>query len=89
MYWSRISRFTAVLPVTTIFLAISSAQEVAVLDLTKVVHRGLRRPESKLRGNEHYTGGQQITSCLDSTQNIGALRTSLLSLDRTHYEVEG
>ena len=88
MYWSRISRFTAVLAVTTIFPAISSAQEVASLDLTKVVHRGLRRPESKLRGNGHYSGGQQITSCPDSRQNIGELRTALLSLDRTHYQVE-
>jgi len=85
MYWGRISGFTVVFAVAAILIATSSAQEVAFLDLTKVVHRGLRRPESKLSSNEHYSGAQ-VTSCLDSAQNIGALRTSFLSLDRTNYQ---
>jgi hypothetical protein len=87
MYWSRISRFTVLLALITILIAISSAQEVAFLDLTKVAHRDLRRPESKLKRKEHYSGAQQVTSCLDSPQKVGALRTSLLSLDRTYYQV--
>ncbi len=88
MYWNRISCFAVVLTVATVLGSSSSAQEVAFLDLTKVVSRPLRRPQSKSAATGKYSGSaQQVTSCRDAKQNLGALRTSLLSLDRTYYQV--
>jgi hypothetical protein len=64
------------------------AQEIASLDLTKVAARlDLRRPQatSAVTGGHH--GTQYNRPCFDTTHNAGALRTSLVSLDRTHYQV--
>jgi hypothetical protein len=88
MFWSRITRFTVVFAVAAILTATSPGQEVAFLDLTKMVHRDLRRPKSRVSGNEHYGGVRQVTSCSHSVDNVGALRTSLVSLDRTNYQLE-
>ena len=65
-----------------------SAQEVASLDLTKVESRvGLRRPKTTLQETGGYSGAQSTIPCFDSTHNTGVLQTSLVSLDRTSYQV--
>jgi hypothetical protein len=64
------------------------AQEIASLDLTKVAARlDLRRPQatSAVTGVRHAT--QYNRPCFDITHGAGALRTSLVSLDRTHYQI--
>jgi hypothetical protein len=63
------------------------AQEIAIVDLTKVAARvDLRRPEANSPVTGGYSGAQEIRACVDPTHNAGALRTSLVSLDRTHYQ---
>jgi len=65
------------------------AQERASLDLTKIVARvDLRRPEATSPVTGGYSGTHEITPCFDSKHKIGALHTSLVSLDRTHYQIE-
>jgi len=64
------------------------AQEIAVVDLTKVAARvDLRRPKATSPVTGGYSGAQDIRACSDPTRNAGALRTSLVSLDRTHYQL--
>jgi hypothetical protein len=59
------------------------------LDLTKVAARvDLRRPEATSPVTGGYGSSQETTSCFDSIHKIGALHTSLVSLDRTHYQIE-
>jgi hypothetical protein len=74
--------------VSTSFVSICPAQEVASLDLTKIAVRDdLRRPKATSPVTGGYSGTEQTSRCLDSTQEVGTLRTSLVSLDRTHYQV--
>jgi hypothetical protein len=69
------------------FLSPCPAQEVASLDLTKVeVRLGFRRPQPTSPG-PHGGGAQEMRQCPDKTHNAGGLRATLLSLDRTHYQV--
>jgi hypothetical protein len=83
-----ISYLTLALAVATIPISTCRAQEVASLDLTKVAARDdLRRPKATSPVTGGYGGTEQTSPCLDSTQRAGALRTSLVSLDRTHYQV--
>jgi hypothetical protein len=64
------------------------AQEIALVDLTKVAARvDLRRPKATSPVMGGYSGAQDIRPCFDPTHNAGALRTSLVSLDRTHYQL--
>ena len=65
------------------------AQEVASLDLTAVAARiDLRRPRAKSPMEAGYSGIHSINNfCNDSSPKAGALHTSLVSLDRTQYQV--
>jgi hypothetical protein len=83
-----VSYLSLALAVAIAFVSICRAQEVASLDLTKVAVRdGLRRPKPTSPVTGGYSGTEQASPCLDSTQEAGALRTSLVSLDRTHYQL--
>jgi hypothetical protein len=74
------------LAVAVTFLSSCPAQEVASLDLTKVEARlDLRRPQPTSQSPRHTA--VQTRPCFDKTHNAGQLRTTLLSLDRTHYQV--
>jgi hypothetical protein len=76
------------LAVAATFSSPCPAQEVGALDLTKVAARlDLRRSQatSPVTGGNH--GAQDTRPCFDTTHNAGALRTSLVSLDRTHYQL--
>ena len=65
-----------------------AAQEVGFVDLTKVTaHRGLRRPSPTRGANEARSGVQEVRPCFDSVNSESELRTTLVSLDRTHYQV--
>ena len=64
------------------------AQEVAYLDLTTVeAHDNLRRPRGNSETPKRYSSIGSTNSCPDPTDNTGVLYTSLLSLDRTNYQV--
>jgi hypothetical protein len=76
------------LAVAAAFSSASSAQEVASLDLTKVARRlDLRRPPATSPVTGGYNGAQETRRCFDTTHGAGSLRTTLVSLDRTHYQV--
>ena len=74
---------------TTISISTCSAQEVASLDLTKIEARvDLRRPpESTSQEVGGFSGAQYTSPCFDFTHKKGVLHTSLVSLDRTSYQV--
>src|SRR6267378_3755777 len=77
------------LAVATTLISTCRAQEVASTDLTRVVARlDLRRPEATSALTGRYYGAEQTSGCLDSTHKAGALHTCLVSLHRTHYQVE-
>ena len=77
-----------VLLATAALLSTCPAQEVASVDLTEGKARvDLRRPKATSDTTGGYSGAQSITHCPDSTEKAGTLDTSLLSLDRTHYQV--
>ena len=64
------------------------AQEVASVDLTKVTaRRELRRPPLTQKISGARGGIKRDEGCFDSAKNLGALRTQLISLDRTHYQI--
>jgi hypothetical protein len=65
------------------------AQELASLDLTKIEARvDLRRPKATTSAKGRYSGTEESTPCFDSKQKAGSLHTSLVTLDRTHYQIE-
>lgn len=69
-------------------ISICLAQEVASVDLTKIEARvELRRPRATSPITGGYHGIKRTDPCRDSAHNAGALRASLVSLDRTHYQV--
>ena len=83
-----ISRLTLILSAIAALLAICRAQEIASVDLTKVEGRvSLRRPKATSHMTAARSGAQSITRCPDSNQNSGELDTSLVSLDRTQYQI--
>jgi len=83
-----ISHLTLALAVAVAPLLTCLAQEVAFVDLTKIEARvDLRRPRATSPITGGYNGIQQTVPCRDSAHNAGALRGSLVSLDRTHYQV--
>jgi hypothetical protein len=64
------------------------AQEVAFIDLTKVTaHRELRRPTPSKNTSELRGGVEHTYGCGDSRKNAITLRSALVSLDRTHYQI--
>jgi hypothetical protein len=77
------------LAVTVFLTCMCVAQEVASLDLTTVAARiDLRRPKATSPVKTKYSGIHSTTNlCHDSSPKAGALRTSLVSLDSTHYQV--
>ena len=80
---------TRALAVVAAIISICPAQEIASLDLTKIAARvDLRRPEATSPVTGGYSGTEETRPCFDSTHKAGALHTSLVSLDRTHYQVE-
>ena len=87
MHWTN--RLNLALATVGALLSSCLAQEVAVVDLTAVEARvDLRRPKatsSEMAGR--HGGAQSTTYCGDSAHKTGALETSLVSLDRTYYQV--
>ena len=83
-----VSYLSLALAVAIAFVFTCRAQEVASLDLTRVAVRdSLRRPKATSPVTGGYSGTETTSPCLDSTQEVGALRTSLVSLDRTHHQL--
>lgn len=86
---SPLVNLTLALAIAAASLSTCSAQEVAFLDLTNVTaHVDLRRPKGSSAGAGPYNGQDATYPCFDPTHQMGALRASLVSLDRTHYQVE-
>src|ERR1700680_1715098 len=76
------------LAVAATFSSACSAQEVASVDLTEVAPRlDLRRPPATSPMTGGYNGAQETRSCFDTTHSTGSLHTTLVSLDRTHYQI--
>ncbi len=79
---------TLTLAVATALIATCPAQEIGFLDLTKVAARvDLRRPKATSAVTGGFRGTQQTLLCFNSASKAGALHTSLISLDRTHYQI--
>jgi hypothetical protein len=77
-----------VLAISLTLLSTCPAQEVASVDLTKVTARlELRRPKQASTEGKSWGGIEQYDPCLGSANPTGSLRTTLVSLDRTHYQV--
>src|SRR6266849_1136046 len=65
------------------------AQELASVDLTKIEARlDLRRPKATSPAKGGYSGSDATIPCFDSKQKAGSLHTSLVTLDRTYYQIE-
>jgi hypothetical protein len=87
MGWHPINHLFLALAVTATFCS-CPAQEVASVDLTKVAARvDLRRPKATSPVPGGYRGTGETRPCFDTTHDAGGLRTTLVSLDRTHYQV--
>src|SRR6266481_7475027 len=77
------------LAVAALFSPLCPAQELASLDLTKIEARvDLRRPKATSLAKGGYSGTEETTPCFDSKQKTRSLHTSLVTLDRTYYQVE-
>jgi hypothetical protein len=64
------------------------AQQIAAIDLTQMTARtDLRRPPSSPGTPDGSSGAHDIHGCPDFHKNAGALRTTLVSLDRAEYKV--
>jgi hypothetical protein len=64
------------------------SQQVASIDLTRVTARtDLRRPPAPTGTPEGGAGANDTHGCPDFHNNVGALRTTLVSLDRPEYKV--
>jgi hypothetical protein len=72
-----------------VLLSSCLAQEVVSVDLTKVEARvDLRRPKAALEeAATGHSGTEHTTRCFDHTSKTGALETSIISLDRTYYQI--
>src|SRR5215469_6339821 len=77
----------AVVAVATSLLSMCPAQEVASVDLTKISARmDLRRPQVASPSPGGHSNGAEQIDCQDPEHKLGLLRTSIVSLDRTHYQ---
>jgi len=63
-----------------------AAQEVGFVDLTKVTARTELRPPQPTRESNKARGGITQDQACDFIKNEGELRTTLVSLNRTHYQ---
>jgi hypothetical protein len=77
-----LSYLSLALAVAVAFVSICRGQEVASLDLTKVAVPSLRRPKATSPVTGGYSSTGQTNPCLDSTQEVGELRTSLKAVWR-------
>src|SRR5438445_11723198 len=83
---NRICCVTLALTIASAVVASCAAQEVGFVDLTKVTARtDLRSPQPTRESNKARGGINQVQDC-DSIKNEGELRTTLVSLNRTHYQ---
>jgi len=83
-----VPRVILILASATLAFSGCAAQEVASLDLTKIAARvDLVRPKATSETSGGYSGVQYTSPCFDSTLKKGVLHTSLVSLDRTYYQV--
>jgi hypothetical protein len=65
-----------------------SGQEVAFIDLTKATaDRELRRPPLSKNISEPHGSTEHTYGCRQSSKTAINLRTTLVSLDRTHYQI--
>jgi len=88
MRFSHITFVTFALALALVFSCDSLAQEVASLDLTAIEARtDLRRPRATSTAKVAPSSINSYHPCYESTHYAGALRTTLVSLDSTHYEV--
>jgi hypothetical protein len=88
MHFRAIARAMMALTIDLALHTAAGAQEVASIDLTKVTARmDLRRPEASSAIGRGRTGVIRRESCLPTANPAGALHTTLVSLDRTHYQV--
>jgi hypothetical protein len=82
-------RVISVLALAVIIAPTCPAQELTSLDLTKIEARiDLRRPKGSPPTQGRYSGNDETIPCFDSQPNAGSLHTSLVALDRTHYEID-
>jgi hypothetical protein len=73
--------------VATFLLSMCPAQEVASVDLTKISPRmDLRCPQAAAPSPGGHSNVAEQIECQDSEHKLGLLRTSVVSLDRTHYQ---
>ena len=80
-------RAVAVLMFVTGLWANSTAQEVASIDLTQITPRtDLRRPAPTSVTSSSVSGTNENHACTDIDQSVGALHTTLASLDHTQYQ---
>ena len=84
---SRVIRYlTLVLAIFTFLSSTSPAQEVASVDLTKISARtDLRRLKQLQRPRVAIAVLTRRVPAVILSTNSGFLRTSVISLDRTHY----
>lgn len=76
------------LTISVALISASIAQEAAFVDLTSADPRlDLRRPVSSSLSTNRRTGSRDVRACADASRPNGVLLTSLISLDRLHYEI--
>jgi hypothetical protein len=86
MHSPSLRYLTLAVAVATSLLFTCAAQEVASIDLTKISARmDLRRPQAASPSTGGYSGATEQIDCRNSEHKLGLLRTSVVSLDRTHY----
>jgi len=83
---SRVIRYlTLVLAIFTFLSSTSPAQEVASVDLTNSARTDLRRLKQLQRPRVAIAVLTRRVPAVILSTNSGFLRTSVISLDRTHY----
>ena len=83
----RGSRLACAFLVAAALVLTCHSQEVAQVDLTNVAPRNnFRRPKSSSSIKGGYRGIDSKDSCRSGTPTLGALRATLVSLDRTRYK---
>src|SRR5215472_15637979 len=80
-------RYILAMAIATYLVSMCPAQEVASVDLTKISARmDVRRPQAASPSSGGYSSVSEQIDCRDSEHKLGLLRTSVVSLDRTHYQ---
>jgi hypothetical protein len=82
-------RAAAALMFVTALWADTAAQEVAFIDLTQITPRtDLRRPAPTSATSGTVNSTNENHGCANIGQAVGALRTTLVALDRAHYQFD-